>query len=146
MQEPSLARRPAETIDPRVPIADTLPTGTTDPALVAALAREVGEAREGMAEFDVRAASAGQLAAAAGDISSESWVAAEQALSRLVEQQGITARAAANVDALASQRLLAEKWLSPANQAAIKATQDDIAAITGPQLATIDRLTAQLAR
>jgi hypothetical protein len=79
-------------------------------------------------------------------MASESWVAAQQSLSRLVEQQGVTARAAADVDALAATRLQTNKWLTPADQAAVRAAQETIAAIAAPQLATIDRLRNQLTR
>ncbi|WP_051504288.1 hypothetical protein [Sphingomonas jaspsi] len=144
--EPSLARRPAESIDPRVPVPGEIPAGTVDAALAAQLAAAIQAARGGVDEFDRRAGEAERLAAAAGPMASESWVAAQQSLSRLVEQQGVTARAAADVDALAATRLQTTKWLTPADQSAVRSAQETIAAIADPQLATIDRLRNQLTR
>lgn len=146
LTEPSLAPRAAENIDPRVPIPNDIPVGTVDPALSAQLAVLVASARNAIPQFDRQAAEARTLAAQAGPMASESWVAAQQSLSRLVEQHGITARAAGDVDKLAADRLQTNKWLSPADQAEIRQAQDSIAAIAGPQLAEIDRLRDQLAR
>lgn len=146
INEPSLAKRPAEDIDPRVPIADSIPAGTADAALVARLDALVDAARAGVAEFDRRAVETTHLAGQAGGMGSESWIAAQQSLSRLIEQQGVTTRAAADVDALAASRLQDTKWLSPADQAAIRQAQQAIAAVAGAQSAVIDRLTDQLSR
>ena len=146
MKEPSLSPRPAESIDPRVPVPSDIPAGTVDAALAAQLAALVDLARSGAPEFDRRAAETAALANQAGPMASESWVAAQQSLSRLVEQQGITARAAADADKLAADRLQANKWLAPAEQAEIRRAQHAIAAIALPQLAEIDRLREQIAR
>jgi hypothetical protein len=144
--EPSLAPRPAEAIDPRVPIPDSVPSGTVEPALVQQIDRLVAEARAGVPAFEAREAEAARLAVNAGPISSESWVAAQQALSRLVEQFGVTTRAAADIDALASSRLEANRWISPADREAIAAAQSAVAAISEPQAAAIARIRDQLTR
>ena len=144
--EPSLAPRAAEAIDPRVPIPDTVPGGPVDTALAAGLDALVGRARGGVPIFEARQADADRLAAAAGPISSESWVAAQQALSLLVEQYGLTTQAAADIDALASARLEGQHWIRPPDQQAIAAAAAAVAAISQPQAAAIDRLNAQLAR
>jgi hypothetical protein len=144
--EPSLAPRPAEAIDPRVPIPDTFPTGTPDAALASQLDQLVGQVRTGAGPFQERLAVADRLAAAAGPISSESWVAAQGALSLLVEQNGVTTRAAADIDALAASRLQQQHWIRPADQAAITAAADEVAAIGEPQAAAIARIRDRLAR
>ena len=144
--EPSLAPRPAEAIDPRVPIPDTLPAGTPDTALARQLDQLVSQVRAGVGPFQERLALADRLAADAGPISSESWVAAQGALSLLVEQNGVTTRAAADIDALAASRLQQQHWIRPADQAAISAAAGEVAAIGEPQAAAIARIRDRLAR
>lgn len=144
--DPSLAPRPAEAIDPRVPIPAEMPTGEADPAVVARLNELVSQVRAGIPAFDARLGEASRLAANAGPQSSEGWVAAQSALSRLVEQYGVTTRAAADIDALAADRLQARKWIAPADQAAISAAQAEVMAISSRQADAIDRLKDQLAR
>lgn len=146
MKEPSLAHRPAESIDPRAPVPNEIPTGTVDASLSSQLAALVAAAHDGAPEFERRASEARALAANAGPMASESWIAAQQSLSRLVEQLGVTSRAAADIDKLAADRLQANKWLSPADQAEIRQAQAAIAAIAAPQTEEIDRLREQLAR
>lgn len=144
--EPSLARRPAEAVDPRVPMPGDAPAGQADPALVARLNELVSEVRAGAPAFDSRLDEATRLAAAAGPDASEGWVAAQSSLSRLVEQYGVTTRAAADIDALAAQRLQAQKWIAPADQSAIAAAQAEVALFSARQADAIDRLKDQLAR
>ena len=144
--QPSLAPRPAEAIDPRIPIPDEMPAGTVDAALAQRLDALVNDARSGAAGFAARQANAERLAAAAGPSGSESWVAAQQVLSLLVEQHGIATRAAAEIDALAADRLDRNKWINPSEQAAISAAAAEAAAVTSSQAATIQRLGDQLAR
>ena len=143
---PSLAPRPAEAIDPRLPISSEAPTGTVDPQLAGRLSALVGEVRSAVPAFEAREAEAVRLAAAAGPDASESWIAAEQALSRLIEQHGVTTRAAADIDALASSRLEAQRWITPADRQAIAAAASEVAAVSARQAGAIDRLRAQLAR
>jgi hypothetical protein len=144
--DPGHAPRPAEAIDPRVPIPGDVPAGTASPALAARLGELVSQVRAGAPSFDSRLEEAGRLAAGAGPEGSESWVAAQSALSRLVEQYGVTTRAAADIDALAAERLQSQKWITPADQAAIAAAQAEVASISNRQAEAIDRLKTQLAR
>ena len=144
--EPSLAPRAAEAIDPRVPIPDTVPSGSVDAALAGKLNELVGQARAGVPMFDARRANAEQLAAGAGPIASESWVAAQGALSLLIEQYGATTRAAADIDGLAANRLEAQHWIRPADQQAITAAAAEVAAINQAQADAIDRIKDRLAR
>jgi len=144
--QPSLAPRAAEAIDPRLPIPSDVQPTAVDPSLASQLAGLVGEARSGVTAFDAKQATAERLATGAGPMASESWVAAEQALSLLVEQHGVTTRAAANIDALGSSRIQGQRWIRPTDQQAIAAAAAEVAAISGRQAEAIDRLTSQLAR
>ena len=146
MQEPSLAPRAAEAIDPRLPIPDTMPVGPVDSALAVRLGELVGAARGGVPAFEAQEAEATRLASAAGPMASESWIAAQQALSILIERYGTTTRAAADIDALAANRLEGQRWIRPADQQAIAAAAAEVAAISGSQAASIERLKGQLAR
>lgn len=144
--EPSLAPRAAEAIDPRLPIPGEVPAGTTDPALAGRLSALVAEVRGGVPAFEGREAEAARLAAVAGPEASEGWIAAEQALSRLIEQYGVTTRAAADIDALASSRLERQRWISPADRQAISAAAAEVDAINARQADAIDRIKVRLAR
>ena len=143
---PSLSPRAAEAIDPRLPLPTEPSPGTLDPALDARLAAAVAAARGGQDEFDRLAAIAQRSASSAGASQSEGWVAAQQALSALVAQHGVTTRAAADVDALAATRIDAERWLVPANRTAIEAAAATIGAINARQTATIAGLRQRLER
>jgi hypothetical protein len=144
--EPSLAPRAAETTDPRIPIPDETPAGAVDPALAGRLQQLLSSAHSNIPAFNEREAEASRRAASAGPAASESWIAAEQALSRLVAQYGATTRAAAEIDALASDRLRREHWIKPADREAIAAALAEVAAISERQAAAIDGLKERLAR
>ncbi len=129
-----------------MPVPDTVPTGTVDPALAARLAGLIGDARAGQAAFGARQAEAVRLTSAAGPASSESWIVAQQAVGRLVAQYGVTTRAAADIDGLVSARLQQQKFIAPADRAAIAAAAATVAAISDAQSAAIARMSEQLAR
>lgn len=146
LTEPSLAPRAAEAIDPRLPVPDNVFQGSLDAKLARRLGELVGAVRGGIASFNSREAEATRLAGAAGGSESESWIAAQQSLSRLVEQYGVTTRAAADIDELASSEVGTERWIEPADREAIAAAASEVAAISKAQSAAIDRITAQLQR
>jgi len=141
---PSLAPRSAEAIDPRLPIEVDPSPGTLDPRTAAALAEAVAAARGGTVAFNQLAREAEALAAAAGPRQSESWIAAQQALSALGAQHGVTTNAAAEIDEIAAERIDAARWLVPATRAAIEAAAAEVGAINDSQSATIDRIGARL--
>ena len=145
-REPSLAPRAAEAIDPRLPIPDAVPTGPVDAGLAQQLQILIETARAGTPQFNAQESQATRLAAAAGPMASESWIVAQQAVSRLVEQHGITTRVAGDVDALAASRLDGQHWIRPADQLAISAAAEEIGTINNAQAEAIRRLTSQLAR
>nr|MDQ3078148.1 hypothetical protein [Pseudomonadota bacterium] len=134
---PSLAGRATEAIDPRLPIAAEPSFGTIDATLAARLAEAVSNARAGTSAFERLSGAAETLASGAGPARSESWVAAQQALSLLVAQHGVTTRAAADIDALAGDRIEAARWLMPANRAAIEAAAAEVAQINQAQTAKL---------
>ena len=144
--EPSLAPRAAEAIDPRVAIPADVPMGSVDPALAKRLAALVGEANAAIPAFNTRLGEAERLAVAAGPATSESWIAAQQSLSRLIEQHGATTRVAAEIDALAATRLKEQRWLAPADREAIAAAGGEVGALSDAQTAAIERLRERLAR
>ena len=137
---PSLAPRTAEGIDPRVPIDAAPSPGTLDTRTAAALSEAVSAARRGVAEFNRLARVAEGLAAAAGPRQSESWIAAQQALSALGAQHGVTTNAAATIDEIAAAGIDQTRWLSPATQSAIEAAAAEVGAINDAQSALLDRL------
>lgn len=143
---PSLAPRAAEAIDPRVPIPDTVPIGPVDAALAGKLNALVGQARAGISLFEAKRADAERLASGAGPIASESWIAAQQALSLLVDQYGVTTKAAADIDALAATRIENQHWIRPSDQQAIAAAAAEVGAINEAQAAVIGRLRDRLVR
>jgi hypothetical protein len=96
--------------------------------------------------FEAKRANAERLAATAGPMASESWVAAQQALSLLVEQYGVTTGAAADIDALGASQLEGQHWIRPADQQAIATAAAEVGAINEAQAAIIGRLRDRLAR
>jgi hypothetical protein len=96
--------------------------------------------------FESKRAVAERLAAAAGPIASESWIAAQQALSQLVEQYGVTTKAAADIDGLAASRLESQHWIRPSDQQAISTAATEVGQINEAQAAAIAGLRDRLAR
>ena len=123
-----------------------VPILPADPALASRLSALVALVRSAEPAFAATEAHASRLTAAAGPGASESWIAAEQALSRLIEQHGVTTSAAADIDGLAASRLAGQRWISPADREAIAAAAAEVAAINERQAEAIDRLKDKLAR
>src|SRR6188508_651559 len=97
---PSLAPRAAEAIDPRVPVPDPVIPMTPAAGLVAQLDKLVAQAVAGDQAFQPLVAHAQELASAAGPKESESWIAAQQALSAAVAARAAVTAAAGDIDAL----------------------------------------------
>ena len=143
--EPSLAPRAAEAIDPRVPIPSEVVVGPADPALTARIAELMAEVRSGDAAFQSAAQNVEALAAAAWPAQSESWIAAQEALSGLVAARAPVTRALADLDALAAGRIAASGGILPGDLAAIQAATSEAGAIGQRQAELIDRLQGRLA-
>lgn len=142
---PSLARRSAEAIDPRLPVGGEAPApGPADPALANRLDRLVGQAQAGDRAFQQAAAEAERLAAAAGGPQSESWVVAQQALSLAVAARAPTTRAMGDIDAMTAGNLARRQWIAPNDLAAIRAATSEAAAIDDRQAARIKAIEARL--
>jgi hypothetical protein len=142
----SLLPRPAEAIDPRVEVVRPMNDRPVDPTLAAQLSELVRQARSGDAAFQPAAAEAERLTAAAGSPQSESWVAAEQALSAAIAAREPTARAMGDIDALGAARLAANGGLAPNDLAAIRQAGAEVGAIDARQAAAVTSMQARLAR
>lgn len=124
--EPSLAPRAAERIDPRVPIADTSGSLPASSAIAAQLERLVATARgaQGDAERAITAAEAS--AARAGPRQSESWIAAEQLVSAAIAARYPVTKALGDIDALTSRSV---NQLVPADLANVTRAANEVSAI-----------------
>ena len=145
VNEPSLTRRPAEAIDPRLPIPSNPIAGPVDATLAARLDAYVAEGKAGAATFEAEVARAQALAEAAGPAQSESWVLAQQALSGLEAARARTTRAVSDIDALAATRIQSG-GLSAGDQAAVEAASADLQEASERQVEVLDRINARLAR
>jgi hypothetical protein len=132
---PSLAPRPAETAyageDERQPTPQP-----DDPALAAEIDRLAAAARAGAADFDAALPAAEAAAGAAGATGSDSWVEAQQALSRLEAARARTTAAIADLDRLAVERASAGT-LGEGDAARLRAATAELQAVADAQ---VDRL------
>ena len=143
---PSLARRPAEAIDPRLPIVDRSAALPADPALAAALRRIADPAFAQGRTVDAAIARAEALAGSAGAPGSESWISAQQALSAAVAAQAPVTRAIGDFDAAVTERIRSGARLVPQDLAAVRAIASELAALDRRQRAAIASVQRQLAR
>ncbi|MBA2467240.1 MAG: hypothetical protein H0V46_06520 [Sphingomonas sp.] len=141
---PSLAPRSAESIDPRIPVVSNAVPQPVDPALARRLSDLVARARQGEGAFANAAGEARRRAAGAGPPQSESWIAAQQALSAVVAARAPTTGALGDVDAIAAEALALQGGMAPADLRAIEAAAAQIGAIDRRQSRTIDELQARL--
>ena len=141
---PSLAPRASEAIDPRVPVENPVLVGPVSPAVAARLAGLVSQAQSGDSAFRNAAAIAERLAAAAGAPQSESWIAAQQALSQAHAARAPTTRAMADIDSIAAETMAARGGIPAADLAAIQASAAEVAAIERSQAARMEALQARL--
>ena len=114
------------------------PAVADDAVLRARIQALVGEARQGARTFDDDFAAAERAAAGAGAAGSDSWIAGQQAISRLEAARGRTGNAAAELDQLNLAR--ADLPTSAGDQAALDAAIAEAARIAANQQARIDRL------
>lgn len=139
---PSLAQRPGERnlsteapVRPRVDVPD-------DPALRARIASLRQQAAEGDRAFDAAFAPSRAAVNASGPRESETWVEAQQALSRLEAVRAPTTLALADLDRLALTR--AATPTSEADFAEINAALAAVEQIAASQQARLDGLRAEL--
>ena len=134
---PSLQPRAGEAVDPRVPVVRPMNERPVTPALASQLAALVAQAREGDAAFGPAADEAERLAGAAGPASSESWIAAQEALTAAIAARGPTTIALGDIDALGGTKLQEQAGLAPSDLAAIKSAGAEVGAIDQRQAARI---------
>jgi hypothetical protein len=128
---PSLAPRPVEKALAEADVERPLPPLPDDPRLAEQVAALVAGARQGEAEFAAALPVAAGAVARAGGAGSESWVDAQQALSRAEAARATTVQALAELDALA---------LAEANRRALSASDlERLAAATASVQALADR-------
>jgi len=144
--EPSLARRSAEAIDPRLPIASEPTLGPVDATLAARLSQLIADSDAEAATFFAQVDQARALAEAAGPAQSESWILAQQALSGLEGARARSTRALADVDAIAATRIQSGPGLTAADRRAVEVASATLRAMTDRQSSIIDQLGARLAR
>lgn len=141
---PSLAPRPQEAIDPRIPVPNEVHVGPADPNLSAHLAVLIDQAQSGDRAFQSVAENAERLAASAGAEQSEGWVAAQQALSAAQEARGPTTRALGDIDALGANALQKNGGIPAGNLAAIQAAAAKVAEIDNAEADRIDAIEKRL--
>ncbi|HEY6048153.1 MAG TPA: hypothetical protein VIV07_03805 [Sphingomicrobium sp.] len=141
---PSLQPRAAEAIDPRVPVERPINDRPVSPALARRLAELVGEARSGDAAFEPVIAEAERLTAAAGAPQSESWVAAQEAVTAAIAARRPTAEAVSDIDGLGASALQTQGGIAPNDLAAIQSAAREAAAIDQRQAERIKALQQRL--
>jgi hypothetical protein len=141
---PSLQPRAAEAIDPRVQPVRPINDRPVARALAAQLASLVDQARGGESAFEPAAANAERLAASAGAPQSESWIAAQQALSAAIAARAPTAVAQADIDAIGATALQTHGGIAPNDLKAIQSAAADVASIARAQTDRIDAIKRRL--
>jgi hypothetical protein len=141
---PSLQPRAAEAIDPRVAVVRPMNDRPVRPALAAQLAALVDQARGGDAAFGPAAAEAERLSSAAGAPQSESWIAAQEALSAAIAARRPTAIAQGDIDALGATALQTQGGIAPNDLKAIQAAAGEVASIAKAQTDRIDAIKTRL--
>jgi hypothetical protein len=143
---PSLQPRAAEAIDPRLPVDRPINDRPVSEGLTSTLAGLVGQARSGQAAFAPAMARAEQLASGAGAAQSESWIAAEEALSAAVAARAPTSLALEAVDGIGGDKLQAQAGMAPADAAALQAAGAEVYGLDRQQQDRIDAVQRRLGR
>jgi len=139
---PSLAPRPAERNLSTEEPTHRAPAVADDAGLLQQVAELRGIAAEGERAFDAAYGPAEAAAGAAGPPESESWVAAQLALSRLEAAREATMRALGELDRLAVSR--SDAPTSEADFAALNAAIAAVGRIAAGQQERIDLLRGRL--
>lgn len=111
----------------------------SDPVLNARVQELLAEARAGQREFQERFVEAGRAAARAGAPESESWIAAQQEISRLEAARARTANALSELETLAIRRS-AGSSLSETDYAVVLAAVEEARSLAAAQEVEIDRI------
>lgn len=141
---PSLQPRAAETIDPRVPVTRPTNDRPVDAALAGRLASLVEQARSGDAAFEMAASSAERIASSAGAPQSESWIAAQEALTAAIAARRPIASALGDIDELGATTLQRQGGIAPNDLLAIRAAAEEVSLIDERQAQRIASLQRRL--
>ncbi|HEX8626194.1 MAG TPA: hypothetical protein VF782_14110 [Allosphingosinicella sp.] len=142
---PSLAPRPAEKAHAE-DAEERKPTPQPDdPALAGEIDRLLAAGEAGAAEFDAALPAAQRAAGAAGAAGSDSWIEAEQALSRLESARARTTAAVADLDRLAVERASAGT-LGSGDSERLRAATAELQALSDSQSDRLRRLGESLLR
>ncbi len=114
-----------------------------DAQLAARIAELVGDARRGQSEFEEALPAARRAAGRAGASGSESWIAAQQALSRLEAAQAPTVNALAELEALVLSRSADTSTSAPDRQRLLDVAEE-VRLIAAAQRTEIDAIAAAL--
>ena len=141
---PSLHPRAAEAIDPRVPVVRPTNDRPAGAALTARLAALVDQAQGGDTGFEGAASEAERLAANAGAPQTESWIAAQEALTAAIAARRPTATALGDIDEIAATALQTQRGIAPNDLAAIKSAAERVGAMDRHQAERIDAIQKRL--
>jgi hypothetical protein len=141
---PSLAPRAIEQEDPLAEPVRTPPVVASDPALLARVRELRAGGFAGAAAFETEARAAEAAAARAGASGSESWVVAQQALSRLEAARGPAAVALAELDRLLILR--AAEPTAADDFAAIRMALAEVENLAADQQRRIDQVRSRISR
>ena len=134
---PSLAQRPDERLAIDEPVREP-PQVADDSTLRARINRLLGEARSGDAAFNRDYDAAARAAARGGAAGSDSWLDAEQAISRAEASRGQATDAASELHQLAVAR--ADQPTSPADLAALQAAIERVDGMVAAQETRMRRI------
>ena len=141
---PSLQPRAAEAIDPRVPVVRPVNDRPASATLTARLAALVDQAQSGDAVFDAAVSQAERLAAGAGAPQSESWIAAQEALTAAIAARKPTATALGDIDEIAATALQNQRGIAPNDLAAIQSAAERVGSMDRRQAERIDAIQKRL--
>ncbi|MEN3973237.1 hypothetical protein WJS89_11210 [Sphingomicrobium sp. XHP0235] len=140
---PSLGPRPAEAIDPRLPVGSTEPPqgALTVADRIASLEVRL---REGEAGFASALPATRAAVARAGAPGSESWVQAEEQLSLLERAHMPVAITLAELDRLVTLQIDQDGWASPSDRDAVERLMTRARAVYERQADTLGAMAASL--
>jgi len=128
---------------PAAAAAAEAPAPADDPALASRIADLTGRARQGQADFSRLLTQARASARRAGASGSESWIAAQQDISRLQAARAPTVDVLAELDALSVARS-ADSATSAADRERVTAAAEEVRVLAAAQQAELDSLGGRL--
>jgi hypothetical protein len=140
---PSLLPRPVEQEQSPAEPVTVEPDSPADPALAARLEALLARARQGQQAFEAELVSARAAVSRSGTAHSESWIEAQQALSRLEAARAPTMSALTELDTLAVEQGRTD-GARRADRVAIAAALDQLNELANAQRDEISRLSGLL--